>query len=478
VVINYLIVGVLMLCTMLSLGELAVMYPINGAYYEYTARFCDPSWGFAIGWLYAISWMLTLPFEITAASLTVQYWSTTFNPAYLVTIYLVALIIIQVFGVRGYGEVEYVLAIIKIIACTGLIILGVIINCGGVPTQTTGYIGAKYWYNPGAFNNGFKGYCAVFVNAAFAYSGTELVGLAAAESKNPLKALPKATKQVLFRVAFFYVVNLLIVGLNVPYNNPQLLGSPGSAASAVGVDVKASPFVIAIELANIKVLPSIINAVIMMATLSVANSCTYGSTRTLQALALTGRAPKIFNYVDRKGRPLWCVVLQVAVGFIAYIQLASTGLTVFDWLLAIGSLAALIMYFSINVSHIRFRRAMKLQNRDIGEIPWKSPLGVWGSYVGAFLCALCILGVFYSALYPPGVDTPSVEGFFETFISGPFVLVLFVFWKVVKREWWFMVDLRNVDLDTGRRFPGQEFLPPPEDAAQYPLWKRAYKAVF
>jgi len=234
---------------------------------------------------------------------------------------------------------------------------------------------------------------------AFAYSGTELVGLAAAESKNPLKALPKATKQVLFRVAFFYVVNLLIVGLNVPYNNPQLLGSPGSAASAVGVDVKASPFVIAIEFANIKVLPSIINAVIMMATLSVANSCTYGSTRTLQALALTGRAPKIFNYVDRKGRPLWCVVLQVAVGFIAYIQLASTGLTVFDWLLAIGSLAALIMYFSINVSHIRFRRAMKLQNRDIGEIPWKSPLGVWGSYVGAFLCALCILGVFYSALY-------------------------------------------------------------------------------
>jgi len=102
VVINYLIVGVLMLCTMLSLGELAVMYPINGAYYEYTARFCDPSWGFAIGWLYAISWMLTLPFEITAASLTVQYWSTTFNPAYLVTIYLVALIIIQVFGVRGW----------------------------------------------------------------------------------------------------------------------------------------------------------------------------------------------------------------------------------------------------------------------------------------------------------------------------------------------------------------------------------------
>jgi yeast amino acid transporter len=231
----------------------------------------------------------------------------------------------------------------------------------------------------------------------FAYSGTELVGLAAAEARNPLKSLPKASKQVFFRIAFFYIINLLIVGLNIPYTDPRLLGS-GAAANA-GVDTKASPFVLAIQNAGIPVLPSIINSVVLISTLSVANSCTYGSTRTLQALAQTGRAPPFFAYVDKAGRPLWCVVLQVIVGFIAYIQLASSGFTVFSWLLSIGSLSATICYFSVNLSHIRYRAAFRAQGRSLDEIPWKSPFGVYGSYLGTFLAGLCLVAVFYSALY-------------------------------------------------------------------------------
>jgi yeast amino acid transporter len=73
-------------------------------------------------------------------------------------------------------------------------ILGIILNCGGGPTE--GYIGGRYWTNPGAFNNGFKGLCSVFVTAAFSFAGTELVGLAAAETANPRKSLPTACKQV------------------------------------------------------------------------------------------------------------------------------------------------------------------------------------------------------------------------------------------------------------------------------------------
>jgi amino acid transporter len=231
----------------------------------------------------------------------------------------------------------------------------------------------------------------------FAYSGTELVGLAAAEAKNPRKSLPKAAKQVLWRVALFYIINLLIVGLNVPFTDPRLLGS--GSAGAAGVDSAASPFVLAIQNAGIKILPSIINAVVLISSLSVANSCVYASTRTLQALALTHRAPKIFSYVDKAGRPVAAVILQLLAGCIAYIQLASTGLTVFNWLLAIGSLSATFMYLSINLSHIRFRRAFKVQGRSTDEIPWMSPLGVPGSVVGAFLCVICIIAVFYSALY-------------------------------------------------------------------------------
>jgi amino acid transporter len=132
-----------------------------------------------------------------------------------------------------------------------------------------------------AFLNGFHGFCSVFVNAAFAYTGTELVGLAAAETQNPVKEIPKASKQVIWRIAIFYIVNLFLVGLNVPADSP-LYSREGGAS-------RTSPFVIAIELAGIKVLPSIFNAVILIAVMSVANSCTYGSTRTIQALAANGK---------------------------------------------------------------------------------------------------------------------------------------------------------------------------------------------
>lgn len=121
----------------------------------------------------------------------------------------------------------------------GARILGIILNCGGGPQGH--YIGGKYWHDPGAFNNGFKGLCNVFVTAAFAFAGTELVGLAAAETENPRKTIPTATKQVFWRILIFFIVSLIIVGLLVPYTDSRLVS--GSSAA----DAHASPFVIAIE---------------------------------------------------------------------------------------------------------------------------------------------------------------------------------------------------------------------------------------
>ena len=131
-----------------------------------------------------------------------------------------------------------------------------------------------------AFLNGFHGFCTVFVTAAFAYTGTELTGLAAAESADPQKEIPRASKQVVWRIAIFYIVNLFLIGLIVPANS-DLYSSGGSES-------RHSPFVIAVQLAGIKALPSIFNAVILIAVMSVANSCTFGSTRTIQALAANG----------------------------------------------------------------------------------------------------------------------------------------------------------------------------------------------
>jgi amino acid transporter len=163
----------------------------------------------------------------------------------------------------------------------------------------------------------------------------------------------------------FYVVNLFLVGLIVPANSP--LYSRGGAES------RASPFVIAIELAGIKVLPSIFNAVILIAVISVANSCTFGSTRTIQALAAngtclipylvttltsyTGMAPKILAYIDKKGRPVSVIILQLLFGCLAFINLAPSGGEIFGWLLSLSGLSILFIYSGVAVAHIRFRAA-------------------------------------------------------------------------------------------------------------------------
>jgi amino acid transporter len=173
-----------------------------------------------------------------------------------------------------------------------------------------------------------------------------MVGLAAAEAADPQRSLPKATRQVFWRIATFYVLSLFIVGLIVPSDSPDLLG-------ASGANTKASPFVLAIKYAGVKGLPSVFNAVITISVISVANSCTYGSSRTMQALAARGMGPRFLMYVDKKGRPLWCIVIQLLFGCLAYIGEAHASGTIFTWLLSLSGLSFFFLWMSINLAHIR-----------------------------------------------------------------------------------------------------------------------------
>lgn len=192
-----------------------------------------------------------------------------------------------------------------------------------------------------------------------------------------------------------------MIGLIVPYNNADLLNASTS-------NTKDSPFVLAIALAGIKGLPSVFNVVITLSVLSVANSCTFASTRTIHALACKKMAPNFLTYIDGKGRPVWGIVIQICFGCLAFInESSSVGTTFFDWLLSLTGLAGLFCWGSICFAHIRFRAGWKAQGHSLDEIPWKSPLGVWGSWCGFILVMLCLIAEFYisvwvsfSVLYP------------------------------------------------------------------------------
>lgn len=113
------LIGVMLYCTVHALGEMAVLFPVAGSFSAYSTRFLDPAWGFAMGWNYAMQWLVVLPLEIVAASITVDYWGSPTSNAAWVAIFLVLIVMINFFGVKGYGEAEFVFAIIKVIAVIG-----------------------------------------------------------------------------------------------------------------------------------------------------------------------------------------------------------------------------------------------------------------------------------------------------------------------------------------------------------------------
>ena len=327
-----------------------------------------------------------LPLELTVAGFTVEYWGVDISVGIWITVFWAVIVIISIFGVLGYAEEEFWVAMLKLITIVVFLFIGIIFVCGGGPSngRYSEFVGGRYWQDPGAFANGFPGVCAVFVTAAFSFSGTELVGLAAAESQNPQKALPGAVKQVFWRITLFYILSLTFVGLLLPHDLERLVGEGF-------IDVRASPFVIVAEYGGIPRFGDFVNAVILFAVISIGLSGVYGGSRTLTALAEQGYAPKIFAYVDRAGRPLWSTIAIIACSPLAYINLAAAGGTIFDWLLQLSGLAALFTWGSICLAHIRFRSAWKYNGHTLEELPFQSVFGVYGSYVGLSLCVLVLI---------------------------------------------------------------------------------------
>ncbi|PHH88421.1 hypothetical protein CDD83_7549 [Cordyceps sp. RAO-2017] len=446
ILICFSIVGFMVFNIVFALGELAVMYPISGGFYTYATRFIDPSFGFAVGWNYLFLWLTVLPLELTVCSLVIQYWDEKTSVAVWITLFLVAVIFVNIFGGLGFAEEEFWASLIKLIAITTFMIVSLVLVLGGGPKngRYNEYWGARYWYDPGAFRNGFRGFCAVFVTAAFSLTGTELVGLAAAETRNPVQSLPGAVKRVFWRILVFYILGLSFVGLLVPADDPRLLSSKAIT------DVKASPWVLIGLYANLRGLDHFMNAIILVSVLSIGVSSVYGGSRTLTALAQQGYAPKIFTYIDRSGRPLASVVLMIMTGPLAYVNLSATGPLVFEWLQALSGLAVLFSWGAICLAHIRFRKAWAFNGHSLEEIPFRALLGVYGSWISLVLCFVMLAAQFFTAIAPAGTEElSSVKDFFKACLALPIVLAFWLLGFVWKRTGW--LRLEQIDVDAGRR---------------------------
>lgn len=276
------------------------------------------------------------------------------------------------------------------------------------------------------FNNGAQGTFSTLVTAAFSFGGTEMIALTASEAAS-IRALPKAIKQVFWRIVIFYFGSIIMIATLVPYNDKRLLGSSS-------VDVTASPFTIAIVNGGIKGLPSVINAVILISVLSVGNASVYATSRTLNSLAEQGMAPKWTGYIDRAGRPLFAILITNIFGLFALIATDNDKqVEAFNWLLALSGLSSVFTWLSINVSHLRFRRAMRVQNRSLDELPFIAQSGEWGSYVGSAINVFFLGAQFYVSLFPVG-SSPNAYDFFLGYLGFPVIVLSWIgynIWKTI-----------------------------------------------
>jgi len=220
--------------------------------------------------------------------------------------------------------------------------------------------------------------------------------------------------------------------------------------------------------------------VILISVLSVGNASVYATSRTLNSLAEQGMAPKWTGYIDRAGRPLFAILITNVFGLFALIAADNEKQVVaFNWLLALSGLSSIFTWMSINLSHIRFRRAMKVQNRSLTELPFVAQSGVWGSYFGLTLNILYLIAQFYIGLFPVG-GKPNAYDFFLAYLGVPVILASWIGYKIWKRDWTLFIRAKDIDLDTGRinvdlDLLQQEIAEEKAQLAEKPFYIRIYR---
>lgn len=365
--LGYLLVGLVVCGVQFALGEVSALLPVTGSFVRHAEVLVDPALGFAIGWNVVYGAFMSVPSEISAGVVLIQYW-TDIHAAVWVTVLIVLSVMVAVLFIGFYGEIEFFFAILKILLVLGVVIMGLVIDLGGVPGQPR--LGFHYWKHPGPFVEyiakgswgRFLGFWAVMNNAVYSFSGVESLAMAAAEMRNPRHNIPKACKKVFARITIFYLAAVLIVGMIVSSDDSRLSNESGTAAE--------SPFVIAASAAGIKVVPSIINAVVLTSAWSASNQSILSGTRTLYGLALKGHAPKFFLWTTSWGVPYMCVLLQVAFSLLAYMCVSNDALTVFYWLLDLTAAGVLVSWSAISFNHIRLMYALKAQRISPDDLPW------------------------------------------------------------------------------------------------------------
>ncbi|KAL2134644.1 hypothetical protein VTI74DRAFT_11222 [Chaetomium olivicolor] len=453
--IGYALMGLVVYIVMVALGEMGAWLPHKKSFSGYASRFVDPAMGFATGWNYFFKYVIVLPNNLTVTGIILQYWLPNINVSVWIVVFGVVIIALNLIHVSFFGEAEFWMSLIKALVILMLILLCFIIALGGGPNGVR--TGFYFWQNPGAFaeysttvsgqttvihgdTGRFLGVWACIVQATFAYLGTELVGVAFGETPNPRKNVPRAVNQTLLRIVFFYVAGVLVLGMAVPYNSPELLKATKEKTSGL-----ASPFTVAARISGIEKLDDAVNGLLLIFTISAANSDIYLASRTVWALGKDGQAPHMMQRTNKRGVPIPAVALSSIFIALGFMNATKSAATVFGYFVSLVTVFGALNWVAVLVSYIAMIRAMKVQGIERKVMPYRNILLPWGAYFALFMTVLVIIFNGYAAFIPKF----QVDKFLTSYIGIPVYVINVLWWKYFKKTK--RVKPEEMDLVTGRR---------------------------
>ncbi|QBH95887.1 amino acid permease [Limnobaculum zhutongyuii] len=424
--LSYALIGLMVYFLMTSLGELASYMPVSGSFSTYGAKYVEPGFGFALGWNYWYNWAVTVAVDLVAAQLVMQYWfpETPFGlPSWIWSaLFLSLMFLLNYISVKGFGEAEFWFALIKVVTVVIFIGLGLLMIFGimkGGPTSG--------WHNwtigDAPFAGGFSAMIGVAMIVGFSFQGTELIGIAAGESADPARNIPRAVRQVFWRILLFYIFAILIVSVLIPYTDPSLLRNDET-------DISVSPFTLVFQHAGLLSAAAVMNAVILTSVLSAGNSGMYASTRMLYALAAEGKAPRIFAKLSAGGVPRNALIATTVVAGLCFLTSMFGNQQVYLWLLNTSGMTGFIAWLGIAISHYRFRRGYIAQGHSLDALPYRSGFFPLGPIFAFVLCLIITLGQNYQAFLEDNIDWAGVAA---TYIGIPLFLAIWFGYKIIKR---------------------------------------------
>ncbi len=378
VFLAYILGGLIVYLTMLCMGELAVAIPIAGSFINYTADFISPSLACGVGWSYWLSWVAYIPAECVAGGIIMQYFTGVNGYVWAICFGLL-ITYINTAKVGTFGEIEFWLALIKIIALFGFIALSMLIFFGLIHgPHPAEFLGGKYIFNQGGmFPNGKTVLLTAMVLLLVNYQGSEIIGLAAGESIDPARMIPNAIRNVTFRILLIYIIPVFCLVLIFPWQKANLVNSVFSDA---------------LNFYGLKWAGAVTSFVTLTATLSCSNSGVYGIIRSLNALARNGMAPRPLAKLNQRAVPQNAGIVTLIAIWILLIAGHFMGQsTLYIALLLVSGFTGATAWISLCWAQINFRRKLYHAGYTTSDLRYTTPGSPWTGIIAITLMVICLI---------------------------------------------------------------------------------------